>query len=292
MNNMEEASKQHEALRWASLFLEKHNRELKVAEILLQHHLQVSRAEFLMGMREEVPDEILKAFRADVKRHAETGIPVQHLTGSEQFYGRNFSVSSNVLIPRPETEELVEHVIGRLKHQAAPTIVDIGTGSGVIAISLALELPESVVLATDISQEALDIAVENAKRLHASVQFLCGSYLEPLIASGIQADIIVSNPPYIAKSESPFLSDTVRIFDPELALFAENEGLAAYENIIRESCRVLKPGGLLAFEIGHEQGEAVKALIMEHYPESLVQVLKDINGKDRIVTAETRKSEI
>lgn len=278
-------TKQYEVLKRASLFLEKHHRESKVAELLLIHHLNVPRSKFFMNMQEPVPKEVQDAFYKDICQHAETGIPVQHMIGYEEFYGRRFSVDKHVLIPRPETEELVWHVIDHVKkiNSRPVQIVDVGTGSGVIAITLALEIDDAEVIATDISNEALQIAEKNNKNLNAQVHFMQGNFLASLIDNNMQADIIVSNPPYIAEAERDELSDTVKNFDPDLALFADHDGLAAYEEIVAQAKSVLKTGGILAFEIGHTQGEAVKMLIKESFPQAAVDILQDMNGKDRIV---------
>ncbi|RDW22279.1 peptide chain release factor N(5)-glutamine methyltransferase [Oceanobacillus arenosus] len=279
-------NKQYEVLKWASLFLEKHDREPRVAEILLQHYLSVSRAKFYMMMHDVLDEPIIARFKADIIKHAETGIPVQHLTGVESFYGREFLVNHNVLIPRPETEELVQYVINVAKRDydgQALTIVDVGTGSGAIATTLALELSNAIVFATDISADALDVAMDNAARLQANVHFYEGDFLQPIINGEIHADIIVSNPPYIAKTE--VLSDTVKNFDPALALFAEENGLAAYKQIINQARKVVKQDATLAFEIGYTQADAVCSLIKDTFPESKVQTIQDINGKDRIIVA-------
>jgi release factor glutamine methyltransferase len=279
-------NKQYEVLKWASLFLEKHDREPRVAEILLQHYLEVSRSKFYMMMQDSVADSIIAKFKEDIKKHAETGIPVQHLTGVESFYGREFLVNQIVLIPRPETEEIVQYLINATERDydgQALTIVDVGTGSGAIAISLALELPHATVYATDISPDALHVAMENAERLNAKIHFLEGNFLQPIIDEGIQADIIVSNPPYIAKTEK--LSDTVQNFDPDLALFADENGLAAYKQIINQAQLAVKQNTTLAFEIGYTQAESVSSIIEHTFPTSKVQTIQDINGKDRIIAA-------
>ncbi|GIO19032.1 release factor glutamine methyltransferase [Oceanobacillus oncorhynchi subsp. incaldanensis] len=280
-------TKIHEVLHRASLFLEKANREPKVAEILIRHHLGLSRQEWLLALRDPISEEKQIQIEADIKKHAETGIPVQHLTESEEFYGRIFQVNKHVLIPRPETEELVLAIKDYLAAQTGPVrVVDIGTGSGVIAITLALELNHAEVFATDISAEALQIAKQNADQWEADVSFLEGDFLSPVIHETTPFDVIVSNPPYIAKSEAAALSDTVRDFDPELALFAEEDGLAAYHMIIEQVKQLpLKKDTLLAFEIGHTQGESVKKRIQQVFPGSHVEIKQDINGKDRMVFA-------
>lgn len=279
--------KQYEVLKRASLFLEENHRETRIAELLLQHHLGLSRNQFIMNMREIIPSEIIEAFRADIEKHVTTGVPIQHLMGYEEFYGRKFSVNEHVLIPRPETEELVQHVIkaARKSKDQKLSLVDVGTGSGVIAITLALELPELEVIATDISGEALEIAKKNAQNLGANINFLQGNFLEPITYQQYPVDIIVSNPPYIAESERADLTDTVKNFDPEIALFAEENGLLAYKKIIKQAKGILRKNGLIAFEIGHTQGEAIKELVLETFPQSSIEMKQDINGKDRILLA-------
>lgn len=281
-------TKQYEVLHWASLFLKEHNCEQGIAEILLQHHLQVTRSEFYMMMQEPVGEKIIDTFKRDVAKHVETGIPVQHLLGYEMFYGRKFSVNEHVLVPRPETEELVHCVIENEKKRLEserPTIIDIGTGSGIIATTLALEIPEARIYATDISGQALQVATHNATQLGAEITFVEGDFLKPIIDQHIQADIIVSNPPYIAEAEKENLSKTVKDFDPSLALFADDHGLAAYKEIIKSSKKVIKENGIILFEIGFDQATQVSALIQETYPQSEVSVIQDINKNDRIIMA-------
>lgn len=280
--------KQFEVLQWASLFLEQNHCETKIAEILLQHHLQISRPHFFMNMREPVSENIVHNLKVDLEKHVETGVPVQHILGYETFYGRDFIVNEHVLIPRPETEELIEHVVaqsnGRSVKDVPLTIADIGTGSGVIATTLALEIPNATVYATDISDRALEIAQKNAKQLDVNVTFFQGDFLEPLIEKSIKVDMLISNPPYIAWSDEESLSRTVRNFDPEIALFAEDNGLAAYKRILEHAPAILKPNGSIVFEIGFEQGDAVSSLIKNAFPSSTIKVIPDINEKDRIVS--------
>ncbi|WP_324225194.1 peptide chain release factor N(5)-glutamine methyltransferase [Lentibacillus sp.] len=281
---MEHEPKQHEVLRRASLFLEENNREPKVAEWLLQHYLGVSRSTLFMMMRDSVPEKVLTSFWQAIERHAETGVPVEHITGYASFYGRDFYVNAHTLIPRPETEELVQHIIRTVPHGPI-TMADIGTGSGIIAITLALAIPEAHVYATDISSEALDVARENADRFGANVTFLEGDYLQPLIEQNIHVDMIVSNPPYIAPEEKTLLSDTVKNFDPERALFADDQGLGAYKEIIHNLPNVMKQEGYVFFEIGHQQGQAIKSLLESAPGKCDVTIIQDINGKDRIISA-------
>lgn len=279
--------KQFEVLKWASSFLKEHNCEEPIAEILLQHHLNVSRPTFYMNMQAEVPSVIITKFKKDIHNHVETHIPVQHLTGYEFFYGRKFGVTKHTLIPRPETEELVLHVIEEVKrtNYQQPIIVDIGTGSGVIAITLALEIPDAIVYATDISKEALKVAKKNAEELQAEVIFYQGNFLQPILDQAVNPNIIVSNPPYIAKADKATLSSTVKDFDPALALFANDNGLAAYNEITSLSTKLLRPPQMIVYEIGYQQGEEVSRIITHLYPQSTVKVIQDINGNNRIVSA-------
>ncbi len=281
--------KQYEVLEWAFSFLRNYNREEKVAEILLQHHLNMSRATFFANMREDISTTIVEQFTSDIKKHALTGVPVQHLTGYEMFYGRKYIVNEHVLIPRFETEELVEHVISlvdKYYKDRQLVIADIGTGSGIIAITLALELPNATVYATDISEKALNVAKKNAKNHHASVQFLQGDFLQPIIDSSVNPQIIVSNPPYISEKERDSLVDTVKKFDPDLALFADNNGLAAYKKIITQ-LKEFPPteSRSICFEIGYTQSLAITNMLNHAFEAANVKTMKDMNGLDRIISA-------
>ncbi|HWE51609.1 MAG TPA: peptide chain release factor N(5)-glutamine methyltransferase [Bryobacteraceae bacterium] len=206
------------------------------------------------------------------------GKPTQYITHTQEFYGREFRVTPDVLIPRPETELLVETVLKM--RPAARTIVDVGTGSGAIAITLALEDGHPV-LATDISAAALCVAAGNAQSLHAPVQFMKTDLLAAL-GDGV-ADVIVSNPPYVADGDRETLQPEVRDWEPALALFAGPEGLDIYRRLIPEARRVLKPGGLLALEIGYGQSEEVSALAAGW--ENL-QVIPDLAGIPRVLVCE------
>lgn len=287
-----EFSTVNEALHWASLFLRTYDREEKVAEILLMHHTGMEKSKLLASLREQLDEPAKTAFIEDVEKHAETAVPVQHLTGKEEFYGRTFMVNPDVLIPRQETEELVYGIVqevNKMKCNDVPKLVDLGTGSGIIAISLKLELPEWKVFASDISPDALMVAQANARSLGAEIEFAQGNFLEPFIMQEEKMDIIVSNPPYIAESERSSLSPTVKDFDPSLALFAKEEGLAAYRTILEQAQRVAKKGTLLALEIGNRQGEQIPMLIQEYFPSAVVEVRQDINGRDRMIFAYLNK---
>ncbi|WP_191560454.1 peptide chain release factor N(5)-glutamine methyltransferase [Metabacillus idriensis] len=278
----------YEALKRASSFLAEAERDHNAGELLLRHHLNMSRAEMLANLRTELPAGTWESFKADVNRHAD-GVPVQHMIGTEEFYGRSFIVNKEVLIPRPETEELVEGILIKAKSlfsgYTEVEAADIGTGSGAIAISLALENSVFKVSAIDIAQESLDVAELNAKNLGADIQFLHGDLLMPILSSGKKLDVVVSNPPYIPNADILELSPVVKDHEPLRALAGGEDGLDFYRRLAEEIPLVIKERALIAFEVGAGQGENVKALLLEKLPHADAEVKYDINGKDRMVFA-------
>ncbi|RWR13462.1 peptide chain release factor N(5)-glutamine methyltransferase [Siminovitchia fortis] len=278
------------ALSWASSFLKANGRDANAGEILLRDQLNMSRSRLLAEQRMPIADREWHRFEKAVREHA-AGRPVQHIIGYEEFYGRTFLVNEDVLIPRPETEELIEAVLKKLdatfKSLSGLKAADIGTGSGAIAVSLKLERPVLSVYASDFSKKALQMAERNAERLNAEIQFLQGDLLQPFIDSGLKLDIVVSNPPYIPVHEK--LSDVVSEHEPHSALFGGEDGLDFYRRFASELPKVLKENALAAFEIGDGQGEAVRRLLAGCFPEAEIEVIRDINGKERIVTLIQRK---
>jgi release factor glutamine methyltransferase len=278
-----------EALNWASSFLKEHGREEFAGELLLRHYSGFERAAMLARMRDTLDENVWTAFRNAVTRHGD-GEPIQYIIGSEEFYGRRFAVNEHVLIPRPETEELVQGTLerlGRMFPQAEKLeLADIGTGSGAISVSLKLERPGLRVTATDLSSEALGVARENAARLGAEIEFIQGDLLGPLILQKKKVDAVISNPPYIPLADQAWMSDVVTGHEPHLALFAGEDGLDLYRQFMEELPLVLKERALVGFEIGAGQGEAVAALLKNSFPHATVEIVFDINGKDRMVFAE------
>jgi len=268
----------YEALNWASSFLREHQLEEPAGEWLLRHHLQKDRASLLASFHDFMDESTLKALEEDVKTLT-TGVPVQHLIGTESFYGRVFNVSKDVLIPRPETEELVLAILQRI--DGAKRILDIGTGSGAIAITLKLESPESHVTAIDLSEDALAVAQKNAKTLKADVLFKHGNLFAPV--RGKTFDVIVSNPPYIPETDRASLAEQVREYEPALALFAGDDGLTVYRQLAKDAPLYTHSGSMIALEVGAGQGESVKNLFQEQFPTAAIDVIEDINKKDRIV---------
>lgn len=285
-----------EALKWASSLLTEAGKDQNAAELLLMHVLDWSRSELLARFHDPLPEEKGRLFSEFVTQH-KLGVPVQHLTGVEFFYGRPFEVNKHVLIPRPETEEVVLaalNMIGDVFPLDQPLkAVDVGTGSGAIAITLALEKESLSVTATDISHDALAVAKRNQQALGADVHFLCGDLLEPVIAQGIKVDLFISNPPYIAVEEMDDLSEVVTKHEPVNALTDGRDGLWFYQRMVRDLHNVLNKQAVVVFEIGHTQAQDVKSLLAQAFPTADVSIVKDINGKDRAVCAhiQSRKSD-
>lgn len=261
--------------------------ESVISEVLMQRQMSWTKTQMVLSRHELLPTTVLAVLDEQLSR-ALAGEPVQYITGKEVFYDRIFSVSEAVLIPRPETEELVEHVLSMLKiFPDYASVMDVGTGSGAIAITLKKEQPTLRVFASDISVEALAVAENNAQTLAADITFVQGDLLQPLIDSGEKFDVVVSNPPYIAYSETDVMDVSVMEYEPHLALFAENDGLALYQRLIQQLPSCLKKGGVVAFEIGYHQGRAVKSALAEVYPQAKIAVVKDLSGNDRVVLMET-----
>ncbi len=224
-------------------------------------------------------------FENDLKR-LNSGEPLQHILGYTEFYGRRFKVTPNVLIPRPETELLIIPVKQFLQENANPHILDIGTGSGCIAITLALELQHGVVFATDKSTEALNVARENARLNGVAVEFIRHDILQDKLDFE-NLDVVVSNPPYIRLSERKTMSVQVTQHEPHLALFVPDEDPMVFHRAIAEKSRAaLKPGGLVLLEINEALGKA-SSHELEHAGFQQVTIIKDLDGKDRFVSGRT-----
>ncbi len=258
-------------------------KETSAIKLLLMHFLEKESYELIMNMDALVDEELEKKYLEGVSLYIDQNIPVQHIIGYEYFYGYKFIVGKDVLIPRFETEELVAYILRSYDEYfqgETVDVVDIGTGSGAIAITLSLEEENMHVDATDISEEALQVAKQNAKNLEANVQFMSGDMLAPLIKSGKKYDLLVSNPPYIPQEE--YVESLVKDNEPHVALFGGNDGMFFYEKILSEAKLILKPKNMLAFEHGWNQREKMENLINKYFPLSKYEIIKDMNGKDRI----------
>lgn len=254
-----------------------------IALLLVEHVLGLTRTQLLTEKVITItPDQ--QAILDDALQRLNKHEPVQYILKEADFLGRKFMVSPSVLIPRPETEELVLAVINYLQSKAigAPKILDIGTGSGCIAITLACEITSSQVFASDISNDALHVARRNASAHHVTIDFLYHSILKQPLPYHF-FDAIVSNPPYIAEKEQEAMSTHVLQHEPHLALFVpDDDPLIFYKAIAREAKTALREEGLLAVEINAQFGKEVASLF-EQYEFVNVEIVKDISGKDRIV---------
>ncbi len=259
----------------------RYDKEESAAILLLQHINQKTTSQLFMQMHEEVPEDVLKSFHTIYERYLKENQPLQYLIGYSSFYGYDFIVNESVLIPRRETEELVENILFRydqyFKGQEVE-VCDLATGSGCIGITLSVEEPHMHVIATDISKEALEVANKNNQKLGANVTFIQGDMLEPL--HGKKFDIFVSNPPYIPEDEE--VMSLVKDNEPNIALFGGKDGLKFYRIILSGVKPLLKEKAMICFEHGYDKKEEMIALAQQYFPDSKVEVLKDLEGKDRM----------
>ncbi|HEY1253806.1 MAG TPA: peptide chain release factor N(5)-glutamine methyltransferase [Terracidiphilus sp.] len=253
------------------------------AELLLLGTIAENRAWLLAHLDETLTPQDADCYRSNLEERM-TGKPVQHIQEVCDFYGLPFRVSPDVLIPRPETEHLVERAILLMRTSNRPRVLDVGTGSGVIAIALSKHLADAQITAIDLSRPALEIAELNAKQNHVSerIRFLEGDLLAPV--AGEQFEIIVSNPPYVPDSDRAQLSVEVRDYEPAMALFAGEDGLNVYRRLIPAAFHALVPGGFLLLEIGYGQSSAITGLLSRSGFEP-VEFVPDLQGIPRVACA-------
>ncbi|MDB5054169.1 MAG: SAM-dependent methyltransferase [Bacilli bacterium] len=280
-----------EAFLQASSFLQqKHIQDAAIcAEMLLQHLLDWNRSTMLLRWEEPFPQELLAEWQQLQERKA-AGEPVQYIVGEQEFYGLIFQVNPAVLIPRPETEILVEQIIAwgnQLWPNGSPTLVDIGSGSGAIPISIAVNCPDWQVMSSDISSAALEVARENAELngVAARIVFEQGDLLEPFIRDQVSIDILVSNPPYIASSDLAGLQPEVREFEPQLALDGGVDGLLLYRRMVEQLALLPKYPSIVGFEVGQGQTEAVSLMLAELKVWEKIEIIEDLAGIPRHVVA-------
>jgi release factor glutamine methyltransferase len=254
------------------------------AAVLARHILNCDLAHWLSHMRDEADADFIADLETAIARRA-TREPVAYITEQREFYGRPFIVDGRVLIPRPETELIVDAALGTVEHRDSysGTICDIGTGSGCIAITLALELPKARVIATDISRDAIFLTLVNSATLGADAlkQISLGAFFAD---STDLFDLIVSNPPYVSTRDRDTLMPDVVDFEPEVALFSGEDGLDCIRELVRLAPERLKAGGKLIFEFGFGQSDGVRALF-ESSPLKLVEIKNDLQGIPRVAVA-------
>lgn len=257
--------------------------EESAIKLLMQHAARREGYELIANLDEILAPEKVELFEENVEMYLVKNVPIQYLVGYETFFGYEFIVNEDVLIPRFETEELVakvlelydEHFNGKIVD-----VIDVGTGCGAIGITLALEEAAMKVLVTDISDEALAVAKGNAKKLGADVGFSKSDMLSGVVAAGKRFDILVSNPPYIPASE--MVDSLVYDNEPHLALFGGDDGLYFYREILRDASRILKPVSVIAFEHAYHHRAGMAELVAEFFPDSEFETIKDMQGRDRI----------
>lgn len=262
------------------------------AEVLLAHLLKKDRAWLITHSKETLESTGQQLFEDAVRRRVKRE-PLQYIIGSQEFWGLEFTVTSDVLIPRPETELIVEAAITAAQNVPSPLIVDLCTGSGCIAVSLAKELPAAQIFALDLSEKALVVARENARThgVTGRIRFLDGDLLEPLEELDIRAkvDMIVTNPPYVRTGDRVTLQPEVRDYEPAMALFAGPLGTDFHQRIIASAPEYLKQHGRLIMEMGLGQAEALVKLVRESKAYGAAEVLKDLAGIERVIVAQKNK---
>lgn len=238
----------------------------------------LSFTDFVFALQQEVTEEE-KQFVEDIYKKLAAHIPAQYIIGHAEFFGMQLKVDERVLIPRPETEELVDLILTENPEKNLK-VLDIGTGSGAIALALAKNRPDWSVTAADISQDALDLSLENANSQNLNLYFIKSDCFSEISS---KYDIIVSNPPYISRADEVEVGLNVLHSEPHVALFADEDGLAIYRRIAEDSKDYLNDGGKIYLEIGYKQDQSVPALFMENIPDKRVRTLKDQFGQDRMV---------
>ena len=262
--------------------------ERRTAGVLLCHTLAIDRTQLLTRSEEQIADSDYQQYLRLVARRV-AGEPLQYITGHQEFYGLDFTVTPDVLIPRPETEFLVERVIKLASDPSTepnPLIVDIGTGSGCIAIALAVHLPQARLIATDISSAALEVARANAGRHEVSnrIRFVEGDALEPVARLGLESavDVLASNPPYVECASLEIVQREVRDWEPHTALFGGTDGLDFYRRLLEDAPRYLKPGACVVLEIGISQLGSISSMLRGGRLE-LVDTTHDLQGIARTI---------
>lgn len=273
-----------EAVRKAELMLEAESKSMQLAKLFMLEICDLAKINLYMQYEEAIDEALYATYTKGIERLLKDE-PMQYILGYEWFYGRKFLVNGDVLIPRPETEELVSYVLAKIDDKYATmqgiSLADVGCGSGAIGLSLKLEEPTLQVILSDISDKALAVAQKNAELLGAKADFMLGSMLDPLVEAKIKVDVIVCNPPYIPCDE--VLANSVKDYEPNIALFGGNDGLKFYKMVFDKCEAVLNPHGFMAFEIGYDQKDALLSEAHKRFPQAKSEVIQDMYGKDRML---------
>jgi release factor glutamine methyltransferase len=254
------------------------------AEVVLAHTLGISRTQLLtLSDRSLAPDQLARAQR-DIDRLV-AGEPLAYVVGHKEFYDVDLLTDARALIPRPETECLIEHALNALVDHPAPLIVDVGTGCGAIAVTLARHLPCARIIATDLSADALALARENAQRLGVAnrIEFRAGSLLEPVTES---IDLLAANLPYIDDKDWPYLAKTIRGHEPKMAFIGGLDGLDLVRSLLRSAPRVTHSDSVILLEIGAYHGDAVMEIARQNFPRAFIEIKPDYAGLDRLAVIE------
>jgi len=277
-------------IQWATQYFETHDIDSPrtTAEILLAHALSVKRIDLYLRYDQPLNSDELNRFKILIKRRLNRE-PVAYIQGYKEFWSMDLEVNRNVLIPRPETECLVERALECLAadpHLECKSILELGTGCGAVVVALAAENSRHSYLGTDISKDAIRVARRNAIRhgLGAKIRFMVADWFEPFHAKSAQFDLIVSNPPYIRSGDMKRLQPEIHVFEPLSALDGATDGLRCLRHIIQYAGSYLKPGGVLLLEMGHDQKEPLKQIINTSGPYEDIKFYKDYSGHDRIVS--------
>jgi len=270
-----------EIINWAADLLNSKDIENSKldSEYIISHVLRMSRLELNLHQEDEVAENDLSLIQSMISRRGKNE-PLQYILGETDFYGLTFIVNEHVLIPRPETELLVEKIIK--ENPTAEEILEIGTGSGAIAIALAANIRNVKIMAVDISNEALQIARENAAKNNVNINFCSSDVFENVTG---KYDMIVSNPPYISEIVYETLPDEIKKYEPKNALLADQEGIYFYQKILQQAKEYLTEKGKIYFEIGYNLSESIKKVAKENGFRN-IETVKDLNGFDRMMVIE------
>lgn len=270
-----------EVLRVAEKLARSNHLEASAIKLLMLHFASLEPTQLYLSMDKPMPEIDKIAFEKAVNDYVFNHIPVQYLIGYVYFYGYKFIVDDRVLIPRFETEELVANVLvyyDEVFNGQKVKLVDVGTGSGCLAISLTKEEPNFETYATDISSLALEVAKANANNIGADITFIQGDMLQPL--DGMKFDILVSNPPYIPTDE--IVEDIILNNEPKIALFGGNDGMYFYEIILSNASKILNPRSIIAFEHAYDKADQIREIGKHYFPNAEIFTLKDMQNKDRM----------